>query len=331
VTDPLWITEADVVDALSLPEAIPALEAGLALEAAGTARNMAKTHQIWGGHHTLHAIGAVVEGANIVGTKTWAHTAGGATPLVTLWNSDTGRLEAIIEAFALGQMRTGGISGVATARMASKDADDLAIVGTGKQSMTQVVAVAAVRPLKRIRVFSPTVENRRAFLARLEKLFPAADLIEAQSVEAAVKDVPIITLVTRARIPVLTAAMIAPGTHLNAVGAITPEREEFTQDVFDRVSAIAVDMVESVKSLSAEFQKRFGSGDWSKVRPLSELVAAKVERPPGADITLFKAMGMGLSDLALGIEILSRVRAKGGGRAIPHPKPAQPRLVRSPS
>jgi len=68
VTDPLWITEAEVVAALSLPEAIEALEKGLALEAAGTARNMAKTHQIWGGHHTLHAIGAVVEGAHTVGT-----------------------------------------------------------------------------------------------------------------------------------------------------------------------------------------------------------------------------------------------------------------------
>jgi ornithine cyclodeaminase len=329
VTDPLWISEQDVVEVISLPEAIPALEAGLALEAAGAARNMEKTHQIWGGHHTLHAIGAVVEGAHAVGTKTWAHTAGGATPLVTLWNSDTGKLEAIIEAFALGQMRTGGISGVATGRMAKADADDLAIIGTGKQAMTQVVAVAAVRPLKRIRVFSPTPENRRAFLARLEKLFPAASLVDAASVEEAVKDAPIITLVTRARTPVLTASMIARGAHLNAVGAITPEREEFTQDVFGRVSAIAVDMVESVKSLSAEFQKRFGNGDWSAVRPLSELVAAKTERAKDADITLFKAMGMGLSDLALGIEILKRVRAKGGGRPFPHPKPAQPRLVKS--
>ena len=329
MTDPLWITEQDVVDVISLPEAIPALEAGLALEAAGAARNMEKTHQIWGGHHTLHAIGAVVEGAHVVGTKTWAHTAGGATPLVTLWNSDTGKLEAIIEAFALGQMRTGGISGVATGRMARSDADDLAIVGTGRQAMTQVVAVAAVRPLKCIRVFSPTAENRRAFLARLEKLFPAATLVEAISVEEAVKDAPIITLVTRARTPVLTANMIARGAHLNAVGAITPEREEFTQGVFDRVSAIAVDMVESVKSLSAEFRKRFGDGDWSQVRPLSELVTAKAERARDADITLFKAMGMGLSDLALGIEILKRVRAKGGGRPFPHPKPAQPRLVKS--
>jgi len=329
VTDPLWITEQDVVEVISLPEAIPAIEAGLALEAAGAARNMVKTHQIWGGHHTLHAIGAVVEGAHIVGTKTWAHTAGGATPLVTLWNSDTGKLEAIIEAFALGQMRTGGISGVATGRMATNDADDLAIIGTGKQAITQVVAVAAVRPLKRIRVFSPTAENRRAFLARLEKLFPAVTLVEATSVEEAVKDAPIITLFTRARTPVLNAGMIARGAHLNAVGAITPEREEFTQDVFGRVSAIAVDMVESVKSLSAEFQKRFGDGDWSQVRPLSELVASKAERAKGADITLFKAMGMGLSDLALGIEILKRVRAKGSGRPMPQPKPAQPRLVKS--
>ena len=125
----------------------------------------------------------------------------------------------------------------------------------------------------------------------------------------------------------MTAAMIAPGTHLNAVGAITPEREEFTQDVFDRTSAIAVDMVESVRALSAEFRKRFGVGNWSEVRPLCELVAAKATRPDRADITLFKAMGMGLSYLALGIEILRRVRAAGGGRAFPHPKPAQPRLV----
>ena len=327
MTDPVWITEADVVAAISLPEAIPALENGLALEAAGQARNMEKTHQIWGGHHTLHAIGAVVEGAHVVGTKTWAHTAGGATPLVTLWNSDTGKLEAIIEAFALGQMRTGGISGVATARMAAENADELAVIGTGKQAITQVVAVAAVRPLKRIRVFSPNADHRRDFISRLEKLFPTTTLVDAQSVAEAVKNAPIVTLVTRARTPILEAAMIAPGTHLNAVGAITPEREEFTQDVFDRTSAIAVDMVKSVRDLSAEFRKRFGESDWSQVRPLSELVAAKAKRPKGADITLFKAMGMGLSDLALGIEILNRVRAKGGGRAFPHPKPAQPRLV----
>ena len=328
MSEPLWIDETEVVSVLTLPDAVDALRNCLALEASGLARNMPKTLQIWGGHHTLHAIGAVVEGAQIVGTKTWAHTAGGATPLVTLWNSETGQLEAIIEAFALGQMRTGGISGLATDRMADARADELAVIGTGKQSMTQVAAVAAVRKLQRIRVFSPTAENRRKFLSQLERLFPAVQLIETASVAEAVKDAPIVTLVTRARAPIVSASMLARGAHLNAVGAIAPDREEFTQDVFARASVIAVDMLDSVKSLSAEFRKRFADGDWSHVRLLSELVASKWERPETADITLFKAMGMGLSDLALAIEILKRVRAKGGGRSIPHPKPAQPRLVR---
>jgi ornithine cyclodeaminase len=288
---------------------------------------MSKTHQVWGGHHTLHAIGAVVEGAGVVGTKTWAHTAGGATPLVTLWSSETGKLQAIIEAFALGQMRTGGISGVATNHMARADADELAIIGTGKQAMTQVAAVAAVRKLRRIRVFSPTAENRTKFMSRLERLFPQIALTEAGSVADAISGAPIATVVTRARTPVLSASMLAQGAHLNAVGAITPEREEFAQDVFLRASEIAVDSIESVQGLSAEFRKQFGHGDWSRVRPLSELIAANAQRPAGADLTLFKAMGMGLSDLALGVEILKRVRTKGGGRVIPHPAPAQPRLV----
>lgn len=324
-TDPIWITEAEVVAAMHLGEAIDALEAGLKLEAEGQARSMAKTHAIWGHGHTLHAIGAVLEGAGVVGTKSWAHTEGGATPLLLLWGAESGRLLAVIEAFALGQMRTGGIAGVATRWLAPADADEFAIIGTGKQSVTQVAAVAAVRPLKRIRVFSPTVENRQAFVAKLAKLLPEIAVREAPSVEAALDGAGIVTLVTRARAPFVTAAMLAPGAHLNAVGAITPEREEFTQDVFDRVGAIAVDNVGSVQALSAEFRQRFAQ-DWSAVRPLSALIADNFQRRAETDLSLFKAMGMGLSDLALGIEILARVRRSGGGRAVPHPQRVAPRL-----
>jgi ornithine cyclodeaminase len=73
----LWISEADVVSLMSLPEAIDALRDGLREEAAGRAANMVKTHATWDNGSTLHAIGAVFEGWGVVGTKTWAHTAGG--------------------------------------------------------------------------------------------------------------------------------------------------------------------------------------------------------------------------------------------------------------
>jgi alanine dehydrogenase len=328
-SEPLWITEADVVELLDMGEAIEALEAGLGLEAAGAAQNMVKTHAIWGGGHTLHAIGAVFP--ETVGTKTWAHTEGGATPLLILFDAHEGRLLAIIEAFALGQLRTGGISGVATKILSRPDAAVMALIGTGRQSLTQLAAVAAVRALKEVRVFSPTAEKRRAFAERAGKALGLA-MHEAASVAAACEGADIVTLVTRAREPFLTSSMVAKGAHINAVGAITPERMEFAPALLDRCAVIAGDSVEQVRRLSRELQERFGDdeGAWRRVVPLSSRLTES--RPAGADLTLFKAMGMGISDLSLGREILRRAREKGLGRSLPHPEKVQPRLrARTPS
>lgn len=325
---PLWITEAEIVELMNLGEAIGALEAGLRLEAEGRAQNMAKTHAVWGGGHTLHAIGAVAPGAETVGTKTWAHTAGGATPLLILWDSESGALRAVLEAFALGQMRTGAMTGVATKWMAAPEADAMAIVGTGKQAITQVAAVHAVRPLARLRVHSPRAESRAAFIDKVGTRFDF-EIEDCADVASATRDMPIVTLVTRAKQAFLGSAELAAGAHLNAVGAITPEREEFRQDVFGRVGAVAVDSVDSVKRLSREFIEHYesGSGDWSAVQPISALIAEDYRRTPETDLTLFKAMGMGISDLALGVELLARAERAGLGRPIDPPKKVTPRLT----
>src|SRR5918911_5212159 len=184
VQSPIWITEAEVVSLMEMGEAINALERGLLAEAAGHAENMVKTHAAWDGGSTLHAIGAVFPKEGYVGTKTWAHTAGGATPLLILFDSENGSLKAVIEAFALGQMRTGGASGVATRWLARGDADEFAIIGTGKQAITQVAAVLAVRPVKRVRVFGRDGERRAQFAARVEKEFEV-EAVPARSVEEA--------------------------------------------------------------------------------------------------------------------------------------------------
>ena len=92
MSDPLWISEQDVVSMMDMPQAIDALEKGLLAEARGEASNMVKTHAEWGKGSTLHAIGAVFPEAGFVGTKTWAHTEKGATPLLILFDSNTGQL-----------------------------------------------------------------------------------------------------------------------------------------------------------------------------------------------------------------------------------------------
>ena len=324
----LWITEGDVVSLMHLGDAISALEEGLKLEAAGEAANMVKTHAVWGGHNTLHAIGATFEGAGFVGTKTWGHTSGGATPLLILWDSGSGELKAVIEAFALGQMRTGAMSGVATRWLAAADAHDMAVLGTGKQALTQVAAVAAVRPLTRVRVHSPNLENRAAFADKLAAEGLGFEVEVSPSVEAAVEGASVITTVTRATQSFLDAQMIAPGAHVNAVGAITPEREEFSQDLFGRAAVVAADNVAGAKILSKEYKDYYdgGPGDWADVMPICQVVATADGRPQGADLTLFKAMGMGISDLSLGIRLHDAAVKEGVGREIPHPTRAKPRL-----
>ncbi len=288
---------------------------------------MPKAQLGFGAHDTLQAIGAAVTGAHLVGTKTWAHTEGGAAPLLVLWDTETGALRAVIEAFALGQMRTGAITGVATKWLAAEGADDMAIIGSGKQAVTQIAAVHAAMKLKRLRVFSPTKANREAFAARMKQEF-GFEVTVADSVEACVKDAPIVTAVTLATKPFLAAPMLARGTHVNAVGAIVPARIEFAGDIFPRCAVVAVDNLATVQKLSQEFIKYYGANmaPWDQVVPICKIVGAGKSRPAGADLTLFKAMGMGLSDLAMGAEILERAIKRGMGYPLPKRERAQPRL-----
>ena len=324
---PLWISEAEVVSLMDMRQAIQALETGLLAEARGEAQNMVKTHVTWDKGSTLHAIGATFPKAGFAGTKTWAHTEGGATPLLILFHSGTGALQAVIEAFALGQMRTGGASGVATRWLASEGADELAIIGTGKQAITQVAAIVAVRPIRRIRVFGRNQERRRQFAERMRKEFEL-EVVEANTIAEAAQAAPMITVVTRATEPILTGEMVARGGHINAVGAIVPERAEIAASVLARCGQIVIDSIPQAQKLSRELRDYFGSGqgNWDQVQSLADLVAAQKPRASGTDLTLFKSLGTGISDLSLGIEVYQRAVRLGAGRELAHPAKTAPRL-----
>jgi alanine dehydrogenase len=325
---PLWISESDVVSVMDLADAIGALETGLLAEAAGKAENMLKTHVEWDGS-TLHAIGAVFSEAGLCGTKTWAHTANGATPLLVLFDTANGSLRAIIEAFALGQMRTAAASGVATRWLAGSDADTLGMIGTGKQALAQVAAVVAVRPIRTIRLFGRNKVRRDEFVNRLRSEFEV-EVLPSDSIREAIADASVVSIATRATEPIVTADMLQSGAHINSVGAIVPSRAEIAQDVVARSTHIATDSVPQARILSRELMEFFGpeTSNWERVRPLASVIASRFQRSDADDLTLFKALGVGISDLALGIEIYRKALANGLGRPLPTPKRASPRLSR---
>src|SRR2546430_3900555 len=153
----------------------------------------------------------------------------------------------------------------------------------------------------------------------------------AASVAEAVAGASIITLVTRANEAIVNADMIARGAHINAIGAIVPSRAEVARDVLDRCTEIVVDSVPQAQKLSRELMDFLGSADqegWKQVRSLADLVAAGESRGASDDLTVFKSLGMGISDLALGIELYRKARAEGVGREFAHPEKAAPRLRR---
>ena len=325
---PIWITEADVVGLINLPEAIDALERTLALEAAERAASMPKTHLMVASNDAMHAIGGAAEGEGICGFKTWINVQGKSETTMTLFSMEDGACLAVIEATALGQMRTASVTGVGTKRLAPAGADRMGIVGTGKQSLPQIAAVHAVRPLKEVRVSSRNPDTRRVFAENVTASL-GIPTRGVETVEDAVGDSPIVTLITNSTEAFLTAGMLAKGSHLNAMGAIVPSRVEFTDDVFGRADLIAVDSLQSVRDLSTEFRARYGDDEnaWKEVRTIASVIAEDRSRPDGADITLFKAMGMGLSDLALAIEILKRARASNKGHKVPERVKLPPRLT----
>jgi ornithine cyclodeaminase len=193
--------------------------------------------------------------------------------------------------------------------------------------MPQLAAVVAVRPIQRIHVFGRDEARRIAFAQRVTAEF-GIEAIPAATIDDAVRNVPIVTIVTRATQPIVNARLLARGTHINAVGAIVPSRAEVAADVLARSTAVVADSIPQAQKLSREMIEFFGPDPekWSSVTSLATLVASGRTRTSTDDLTLFKSLGMGISDLSLGIELYQRASQRGLGRSLPHPQKVLPKL-----
>ncbi|MEJ2871345.1 ornithine cyclodeaminase family protein [Actinomycetospora sp. OC33-EN08] len=297
-------SETDVRAALTVPGVVDALEQVLAHEADGRAWNVDKTMSTWptdNGRASAHALGAVDLTAGLTVFKTWVNTPAGASALMTVFDAADGATLGVAEAGAAGAFRTAAVSGVATRHLADPDADELALLGAGRQALRQVEAVAAVRTLRRVRIWNRTAAAAETLAAQVRDEL-GLDAEVAGTVDGATRDAPIVTAITRADEPFLTAGHLADGAHLNAVGAILPTHAELAPDVLAASSLTVVDNEPNARRGSRELREHLGADpadDWGSVRSLAELVVGKVARPATPRLTVFKGMGMGLSDLAV--------------------------------
>jgi alanine dehydrogenase len=319
----VWLGEDDVAALVSLPQAIAAVRGTYLRLAAGEITPMPKTFAAWAGG-TLHATGAAARDTGLAVAKTWAHTPNGATPLLVAWNLMTGQLAAVIEAFALGQLRTSAVSGAATDALAAGRCEVAAVLGSGRQAEGQVAAIAAVRTVQEIRVYSPTPEHREAFAARVSER-SGIRAIAAGSAAAALDQAAVVVTATRAREPFISRTMVADGTHINAVGAISPDRAELEPAVVRAARRVVADDVAAARDLAP---RELSYANAPHVLSLADVLARGVGRPAEDALTIFKAMGTGVSDLAVAEFILGLALPGGVGRPISLSAPADPQIWR---
>lgn len=220
--------------------------------------------------------------------------------VVLFFDTERGLLRAIVDATAITAIRTAAVSGLVTDLLARPDAGDLAIVGAGTQAHTHLQAMLAVRPVRRVRVFSVPAESATAFAERESRLHGIR--VEAvATAEEAVTGADLVCTTTTSSEPVVRGAWVAPGAHVNAVGAYNPSTRELDSDLVVKARLYA-DRRESLLSEAGEFLIPKGEGligDEHIVGEIGELLTGRVAgRTSPDEVTLFKSLGIAIEDLA---------------------------------
>ncbi len=310
----IYLTEEEVRRLVTVKDAVATLEELFATWGDPSTINLPR-QRARAGAGTFNLMGAAWGTKQAFGLKAYFGGGNGARYHVLLYSAADGKLQAMIESDALGQMRTGAASGLATKLLANPGAGTLGVIGTGRQAFTQVAAVCAVRTVGSVRVFSRTAQHRDAFARKIEReLHVAAQPM--QSGEAAVVEADIVITITKSAEPVLRANWLKSGVHINAAGANAATRREVDAETVMRATVRATDQVEQARLEAGEFRDLVAAGrlKWLDIVELGDLVTGKATGRNGpADITLFKSLGIALEDIAFADLILRRAIAKGVG------------------
>ena len=230
--------------------------------------------------------------------------------LYLLLDGTTGEPLALMDGQRLTQWRTACASALAASGLAREDASSLLVIGAGALSPFLARAHAAVRPIRRIRIWNRTPANARKVVEALADL--GLDVAVASDLDAAVAQSDIVSSCTISTEPLVKGALLKPGTHVDLVGGFTPTMREADDEAIRR-ARVHVDTLAGATKEAGDIVQPLASGVLSREAIRGDLFGlARGEisgRGSADDITLFKSVGAALEDLAAGIAVYKAVSA----------------------
>ena len=243
--------------------------------------------------------------------------------LVMLFDMDTCELLAIMDDHHISTMRVGATSAVASKYLSRKDAKVMGLLGSGEQAKTQVTAHLAVRPLTKIKVYSPTTENRERF-AKQMSAETGIEVVAVESAEEAVQGSDIVSAATNTVDPVVQGKWLEDGMHVTSLvgGDGFLPRKELDDEAVKRAGLIVVGYKPQIFiDKQAEFHDRIERGivKAEDLHELGELLNGKCRgRKDSKEITFFKNnTGMGIQFAATARKMYEKAREKGIGAELP--------------
>jgi ornithine cyclodeaminase/alanine dehydrogenase len=308
---PLYLTEEDVAGLLTPGDAVEAVEESFRRIARGAVANPPRERLPFEGGQ-FAVMPCVDRELGYAGIKSYTATRDRVVFLVALFSLEHERVEAVIEADKLGQLRTGAASGVAARHLAKPGASTLGLIGCGWQAASQVACIRAALPgIERVVVYCRNRERLEAF-CREHGCEPG----ETHR-DAAEQDV--VVTITSSKDPVLRGEWLPDGALVCAAGANHAARRELDNTVLERAAFVCCDSLEQARVESGDLIEPVERGvlDWLEVHELHEVVAGEVQgRASPGDIVVFKSNGLAAWDLAAGARAVELARERGAGREL---------------
>ena len=241
--------------------------------------------------------------------------------IVCLVDDVTGEPLGVMEGGFVTALRTGAVSGAASDFMARHDSSVVTVIGAGVQGVTQAVAVCAVRPIEKIIAVDMRPEQLDRFRDAVATDWPElAPLVTTTTdVAGAVREADIICTATTARAPVFDDGDVKPGTHINAVGAFTPEMQEVPPATVVR-SRIVIDNLAAILTEAGDLLKPMNDGLIDQSHFTTELghlaAGTAVGRGNDEEITFFKSVGNAVQDVVVARFAVDHAISRGIGASV---------------
>jgi ornithine cyclodeaminase len=306
------VTDEQVDELIQIEDVIPGIEEAMREHSKGTLTAPPRLVVDAGLGSLVFTAGALKGEQPIAGFRvyeTFPKDEPGHTQLVVSYDGATGVMQGIIVGFRVGVIRTGAIGGVAVKHLAREGADNVAMIGSGTQARSQLVAVNAVRDLEQVRVYSPTRGHRESFSEEMSKML-SLEVTAVESPRDAIEDADIVISATRSKTPVYDADLLEPGMHVTTLGPNLADTNEIEIGVADRSDVIVTDSLAQLDSYG-EYTKPYFLSETKhreRIRDLGDVIVGKRPgRESDEDITLFCSVGLAGTEVVVANEVFKNL------------------------